>query len=132
MFSPQRAPKVDRKDRVFALHPGEPLPWEPAHELAQQKLSPKQAWRHVVYLGIYRLGAVFEVLSRVFIPDEESFDERPAGESAIAALVVSEDGCTLVGSEVLSSCAWATGRVVRPGRSRRDWLSGFDEASAGF
>jgi hypothetical protein len=33
---------------------------------------------------------------------------------------------------VLSSCAWATGQVLRQRRSRQDWLSGFDEAGAAF
>ncbi|HZN19876.1 MAG TPA: hypothetical protein VFB84_17075, partial [Micromonosporaceae bacterium] len=132
MFSPQSVEKVDRERLVFAVRPGEPLPWEPGHELARRKLRPNQAWRHVVYLGIYPLDAVFETLSRVFAPDEDSFDERPAGESAIAAFVVGEDGCALIGSEVLSSCAWATGQVLRPRRRRQGWLTGFDEATAAF
>jgi hypothetical protein len=132
MFSPQSVEKVSRERLVFAVRPGEPLPWEPDHELARRKLRSNQAWRHVVYLGIYRLDAVFGVLSRAFTPDQDSFDERPAGESAIAAFVVGEDGRALIDSEVLSSCAWATGQVLRPGRSRQDWLSGFDEATAAF
>ncbi|MGH3916144.1 MAG: AAA domain-containing protein [Pseudonocardiaceae bacterium] len=132
MFSPQRVEKVSLERLVFAVRRGEPLPWEPDHELARRKLRPNQAWRHVVYLGIYRLDAVFEVLSRVFTPDRDSYDERPAGESAIAAFMVGEDGRALVDSKVLSSCAWATGEVLRERRRRRDWLSGFDEATTEF
>lgn len=132
MFSPQSVQKVSRERLVFAIRPGEPLPWEPGHELARRKLRSNQTWRHVVYLGIYRLDKVFEILSRVFAPDQESFDERPAGESAIAAFVVGADGRALPDSAVLSSCAWATGQVLRKGRSRRDWLSGFDEAATAF
>jgi len=132
MFSPQSVEKVSRERLVFAVRPGEPLPWEPDHELARRKLRSNQAWRHVVYLGIYRIDAVFEILSRIFTPDQESFDERPAGESAIAAFVVGEDGCALTNSEVLSSCAWATGQVLRKRRSRQDWLSGFDDAATDF
>jgi AAA domain len=132
MFSPQGVEKVSRERLVFAVRPGEPLPWEPGHELARRKLGSKQAWRHVVYLGIYRLDAVYEILSRAFTPDEDSFDERPAGESAIAAFVVGEDGRALVDSEILSSCAWATGQVLRRGRNRQDWLSGFDQAATAF
>ncbi|HET9254574.1 MAG TPA: damage-inducible protein, partial [Pseudonocardiaceae bacterium] len=132
MFSPQGVEKVSRERLVFAVRPGEPLPWEPDHELARRKLRSNQAWRHVVYLGIYRLDEVFEILSRVFTSDQESFDERPAGESAVAAFVVGGDGCALNNSEVLSSCAWATGQVSRKRRGRQDWLSGFDGAAKGF
>jgi len=129
MFSPQKVDKVDREQLVFSLRPGQPLPWEARHELARRKLNPKQAWRHTIYLGVHRLEEMFEVVSRVFAPDEESYDERPAGESAVAAFVVDERGCALVDSAVLSSCAWATGQVVRRGR---DWLFGFQSAAEDF
>ncbi|MGH3906095.1 MAG: hypothetical protein ACRDTE_18220 [Pseudonocardiaceae bacterium] len=129
MFSPPGVEKVGRERLVFAVRPGEPLPWEPGHELARRKLRSNQTWRHVVYLGVYRLDAVFDILSRVFTPDQESFDERPAGESAVAAFVVDVAGHALRNSEVLSSCAWATGQVTRKRRrSRQNWLSGFDDA----
>jgi hypothetical protein len=132
MFSPQTIERVSRERQVFAVQPGEPLPWEPDHELARRRLGSKQAWRHIVYLGIYRLDKVYEVLSRVFTPDQDSFDERPAGESAVAAFVVGEDGRALIDSEVLSSCAWATGQVLREGRNRRDWLAEFEQARTEF
>lgn len=132
MFSPQKVEKVDRDRMVYRVRPGEPLPWEPGHELARRRLRPNQTWRHVVHLGIYPLDSVFEVLSRVFTPDEESYDERPAGESAIAAFAVGEDGRAVLDSEVLSSCAWAVGQVVRHGRGEVDWLSGFDKAAEEF
>src|SRR5215475_6743554 len=132
MFSPQKVDKVSRERRVFAVERGQPLPWEPGHELAGRKLNSKQAWRHVVYLGIYRLDEVFEALSRVFEPDEDSFDERPAGEGAIAAFAVGEDGCALVSSAVLSSCAWATGQVLREKRCGRNWPAEFEDAAMDF
>jgi hypothetical protein len=132
MFSPQSVDKVSRERRVHAVKPGEPLPWEQAHELARVRLSEKQAWRHVVYIGTYPLRSVFETLMRVFAPNEESFDERPAGESALAAFVVSGEGRPLLGSEVLSSCAWATGRALRPGPGKPGWLTGFEDAKAAF
>lgn len=131
MFSPQKVEKVDREQLVFAVGPDRPLPWEPEHELAGRTLRPNQAWRHVVYLGIYRLEETFEALRRVFEPDEESYDERPAGESAVAAFVVGEDGRALLGSEVLSSCAWATGQALREGPGP-DWVAKFQDASADF
>ncbi len=132
MFSPQKVEKVSREGRVFAVRPDQPLPWEPGHELAGRKLHSDQAWRHVVYLGIYHLDAMFEILSRAFTPDEDSYDEPPAGESAVAAFVVGEDGRALIDSEILSSCAWATGQVLHPGRSSKDWLSRFSDAAKDF
>ncbi|MFB9441552.1 DEAD/DEAH box helicase [Dactylosporangium vinaceum] len=131
MFSPQKVEKVDREQLVFAVRPGAPLPWEPGHELARRRLRPNQAWRHVVYLGIYRLDEVFAVLSRMLAPDPDSYDERPGGESAFAAFAVGEDGHAVLGSEVLSSCAWATGQVLAE-RLATDWVAAFEDASMAF
>ncbi|MFL6121956.1 AAA domain-containing protein [Actinophytocola sp.] len=131
MFSPQKVDRVDREQLVFSVRPGQALPWEARHELARRKLNRTQTWRHKVYLGVYGLEEMFEVISRVFAPDEDSYDERPAGESAVAAFVVDEKGCALVDSAVLSSCAWATGQAVRRRRGR-DWLSGFRGAATDF
>ncbi|SHG63612.1 DEAD/DEAH box helicase family protein [Streptoalloteichus hindustanus] len=132
MFSPQKVEKVSRERWVYAVEPGAPLPWEPAHELAKVRLRKDQTWRHVVYLGTYSLESVFDVLAKVFTTDAESFDERPAGESAVAAFVVSAEGRPLIGSEILSSCAWATGRAWSPGPGTPGWLSGFDLTMAEF
>jgi hypothetical protein len=132
MFSPQKVEKVSRERLVSAVRPGAPLPWEPGHELARWELRSNQAWRHVVYLGIYPLDEVFEALSRVFEPDQGSYDERPGGDSAIAAFMVGEDGRTLLDSEVLSSCAWATGQVLREGRCGQHWLAQLRDAMLDF
>jgi len=111
LFSPPAVvEKVNRARHVYAVKPGEPLPWDPTHKLARCSPGPHSVWRHVVYLGIYSLASVFDVLSTVFSGDEDSFDERPPGESALAAFAVTAEGRPLIGSEVLSSCAWATGR----------------------
>ncbi|QYN18876.1 AAA domain-containing protein [Amycolatopsis sp. DSM 110486] len=132
MFSPQPVKKVNRRERVTSVVPGEPLPWDPDHELARYRLTSKQAWRHTVYLGVYQLEPVFDFLNSVFPPDEMSYDERPAGESALAAFVVSGTGRPLVDSQVLSSCAWATGRVLNPGPDEPGWLSGFERTRNDF
>jgi hypothetical protein len=131
MFSPPKVEKVDREKLMFAVRPGQPLPWEPGHELARRPIRPDQAWRHIVYLGIYRFDEVFNVLAQVLEPDADSYDERPAGESAVAAFVVDEDGCAVLDSEVLSSCAWATGRVL-DNELGTGWLSRFQDACAAF
>ena len=120
MFSPQKVDKADREQLVFAVQPGRPLPWENDHELSHRTLRDTQTWRHFVYLGIYGLEDMFETISCVFAPDNESFDEHPVGESAVAAFVVDENGFALIDSAVLSSCAWATGQVVH-GRPLTDF-----------
>ncbi|WP_431941718.1 AAA domain-containing protein [Nocardia grenadensis] len=131
MFSPQRVDRVDRQQRIFPVTADEPLPWDPAHELSQLSLRSNQAWRHIVYAGIYRLDEVFEVLSRHFDPETDSHDARPSGESAVAAFMVDENGCVLLDSETLSSCAWATGRVgdEAPGP---EWIADFQDACLDF
>ncbi|WP_431910706.1 AAA domain-containing protein [Micromonospora carbonacea] len=123
MFSPQRIERISQEGLVFAALPGQPLPWETGHELSRWKLRPNQTWRHVVYLGIYRLDELFEVLSQLFGPGPESYDERPAGESAVAAFAVDEHGHVLRESLVVSSCASATGELLRNRRVRTDWPS---------
>ncbi|OWV13673.1 damage-inducible protein [Micromonospora wenchangensis] len=123
MFSPQRVERVSKERLVFAALAGQPLPWEAGHELSGWRLRPDQTWQHVVYLGIYRLDELFEVLSRLFGPSPESYDERPAGESAVAAFTVDEHGHMLPDSLVLSSCAVATGELLRTRRVRTDLLS---------
>ncbi|MEQ4208124.1 hypothetical protein ABNF93_22510 [Actinopolymorpha sp. B9G3] len=75
---------------------------------------------------------MFDVLARVFTSCEDDFDERPPGQSALAAFVVSDEGRPLLGSEVLSSCAWATGRALHPGPGSAAWLTGFDAAQREF
>ena len=132
MFSPPSVPEVDRNRSVHAIEPGEPLPWESGHRLAKTSPGKDRVWRHVVYVGTYPLDSVFEALKRIFDPDEDSFDERPAGSSALAAFVVSGQGRALLGSEVLSSCAWATGRALHPGPKDPGWLAGFEDASEAF
>jgi hypothetical protein len=132
MFSPPSVKKVNRDKLMFAVKPGEPLPWEPDHELARRRFNDGRVWQHVVHLGIYGLDSIFDVLQSVFEPDETSFDERPAGQSALVTFVVSADGRPIVGSEVLSSCAWATSRVLHPGPGADDWLAGFEDVKLLF
>lgn len=42
------------------------------------------------------------------------------------------DGCALLDSEVLSSCAWGLGQVLREKNNMRDWLAMFHEAALVF
>ena len=84
-------------------------------------------WRHTVYLWVFPLEALYRALEIVFPFDEESFDPRPGGESALASFVVDQDGFMAPDSPVLSACGWAAGIVGRkPGQVER--LDGLDGA----
>ena len=135
LFSPQTVPKVNPADKGFPVVPlrvGSPLPWQAGSALGKLKLKPGYTWQHTVYIGIYSIEDTFEVLRRVFEPGSDSYDDRPPGQSALAAFMVSADGVFLLGSELLSSCAWATGRAVNPGPTGPEWLQGLEAAQQQF
>lgn len=132
MFSPPAIPAVRPSQRVVDVSPGETLPWTAGHPLRRHKLTKHQTWRHIVYLGIYSIEAVFTALSSVFPADPESFEERPSGSSAVLAFAVSEEGFLLEGSAVLSACAWATARALDPGPASASWLDGFEDVEGEF
>ncbi|MBB5628893.1 DEAD/DEAH box helicase [Sphaerisporangium krabiense] len=129
MFSPQDLPKIDHRDPqapVFDVEPGARLPWEAGHELRKRPIKPTMAWRHIVYGGIFGLDKVRDLMERTFGRDPESVDGMSPGSSALFALVITDEGRALLGTEVISSCAWAAGRTIHPGPAAADWLSGFD------
>src|SRR6266568_3517432 len=126
LFTPPKVPDVSPKERVDRVERSSPLPWEDGHRLRRVKLEQDQVWRHVVYGGVFSLDRVHDVLEDVFGKDEENFDPPRRGESALFALTVTGEGRVLLGSEVLSTCAWAVGRTRNPGPTNPDWLQGFD------
>ena len=132
MFSPPAIPDVSPSRLVFDATPDEPLPWQPGHSLRRRRLKKHQTWRHTVYLGTYPREAVFAVLKPVFQAEAESFEERPSGDSALLAFVVSDKGVLLEDSAVLSACAWATARALDPGPGSADWLDGFGDLEVQF
>lgn len=135
MFSPQSVPDLnpwEERFPVVSLKTGDQLPWDVDHRLASQKLRKDYTWQHTVYVGIYEIDQVFEVLRQVFEPETESFDARPAGQSALAAFTVSSEGRLLGQSEVLSMCGWGLGRARHPGPADPNWLVGFGRASELF
>ena len=144
MFSPQPIPKVDRKRPapVEQLSAANPLPWDPEHRPAFARSTRPQhsggvragkpiayEWRHTVYLRVFPVTALYQALERVFPFDQESFDPRPGGESALAVFVVDQDGFLIADSPVLSACGWAAGIVGRNGGSV-ERLDGLDDAQA--
>ena len=61
--------------------------------------------------------------------DDDPASQRKAigDQSALFGCTVDADGLLVEESAVLSSCAWAIGRLCAGGRRSGDWLSGFDE-----
>lgn len=59
--------------------------------------------------------------------DPEAFDERTDGQTCLFAFSVSDDGRPLFDTFVLSSCAWALSRTLKPGPESKEWLTGFEE-----
>jgi hypothetical protein len=132
MFSPPAIPAVRPSQWVFEIEPSQPLPWERDHPLRRQRLPKEKTWRHIVYAGVYPLENVFMAMKDVFPAQDDSFDERPSGSSALLAFAVSDEGIMLEGSAVLSACAWATARTLDPGPAAADWLDGFAELETVF
>lgn len=126
MFSPQPVKPASPQQRVFDVVAGEPLPWEDGHRLGEVWLKPKQAWRHVVYIGLYERKDVYAALKEPFPTPADSYEERPSGLSALLGFAVSDKGTMLEESAVLSACAWATVRALDPGPDSPGWLDGFD------
>lgn len=132
MFSPPAIPAARPSQRVFDLVADQPLPWEAGHPLRRERLTKDRAWRYTVYVGLYPLESVFGALRSVFPAATDSFEERPAGSSALLTFAVSEKGTMLKGSPVLSACAWATARALDPGPSSKGWLDGFSDVEGDF
>ncbi|SNQ47739.1 Part of AAA domain-containing protein [Frankia canadensis] len=132
MFSPPPVQAVDRRRRVYRPAPDQLLPWDPRHELARVRRPPDQVWRHVVYLGVFALEAVHDRLAEVYGAEDDSYDARPAGESALAAFIVSGIGRPQPDTLTLSCCAWSTAQAVTRRSASPDWAADFDAATAGF
>jgi hypothetical protein len=133
IFSPQPLPKIDARQHVVDLLPGDPMPWEPGSRLDAEPAKPDQVWRHEVFGGVYQLSRVRDALVRQFGGDTPDGNQRPParGQSALFACTIDAEGRLVEESAVLSACAWAIGRM--PGGSMAHaarsgtWLTGFDQ-----
>lgn len=130
LFSPQAVPNVSGRNHVADVSETGLLPWEDGHPLRNLKLPDKLIWRHTVYGGLFDLGKVRDLLEDAFGKDQESFDGRPPGTTALFAISLTDEGRPLLGTEEFASCAWAAGRLIEPGPADSSWLAGFEEAKA--
>jgi hypothetical protein len=130
MFSAQSLERPDPGERRYAPRVGEALPWQEGHSLRRQRVGTDFVWRHTVYGGVFSLDRVHAVAQQVFGSSPADVDERtPRGETALFAVVVTDDGRLLLDSLVLSTAAWAVGRAQQPGPGTPGWLDGFDLAA---
>ncbi len=138
LFSPQRVPQVTGRSRrpedrqVVEWRSGESLPWEVLRP-PQPVGKTRRVWRHTVYLGVYDLEATYQYLHKSFAEDRDAYDERRAGLSACAGVLVDENGVLLSDTAVLSSALWAVSSLVEGTHPRgTGWASGFTVAAAGL
>ncbi|GMA26940.1 DEAD/DEAH box helicase [Arenivirga flava] len=138
LFSPQKVPKPTGRAmrpegrQVVEWRPGEALPWQVLQPPRSVGKTPR-TWRHTLYLGVYDVEATYQRLHEAFAEDRDAYDERRAGLSACAGVLVDGDGVLLSNSAVLSSALWAVSKLAAGTRPRgTGWASGFTEASAGL
>lgn len=132
MFCPPSIPRVHTRGRVYLARPGGLAPWDPGHPLHRQRISRDYTWRHTVYVGAYKVARVYEVLWDAFGENPDSYDERPGGWSALAAVTVNNHGQVLLGSQIVSSCAWAVGKLAASAEHQPPKVEDFVDYAEGF
>ncbi len=81
-----------------------------------------------MFAGVYDIQRVAGTLVEQFGDDDPAGQRKALGDqSALFGCTVDADGLPVEESAVLSSCAWATGRLCAGGRRSGHRLSGFDE-----
>ena len=135
LFSPQKVPKpIKRSTRpegrqVIEWRPGEPLPWWSLRRPASAGAA-RRRWQHTVYLAVYDLEDVYQYLHHSFAEDRDAYDERRAGSSACAAVMLDDRGVLMVDSATLSSALWAVAQIRDSGAAPSpQWAGGFSLAA---
>jgi hypothetical protein len=120
LFSPQAVPDVSPIQRVADVTESGLFPWEAGHPLRNVELPGNLVWRHTVYGGLFGLERIRDQLEAAFGKDQESFDARRPGSTALFAIACTDEGRPLLGTEEFASCAWAAGRLADPGPADRN------------
>ena len=147
LFDPHDIPRPRRRENLtrrpgtrcvqtISLVAGEPLPplpWQPGHARYGEPLENSwygSAWRHMVYGGVFSFREVRAALAKVLgYTEDEDYAGTQDGDGALFAFTVDADGVLIDDTAVFSSCAWATGRLYRPGPGATGWLDGFDKVA---
>lgn len=125
-----------RREEAISLVAGEslpPLPWQPGH--LRYGMPPEtgwygSTWRHTVYGGVFSFRDVRATLAHVLrYTEDEDYAGTQDGYGALFAFTVDEAGVLIESTASFSSCAWATGRLHRPGPNAPGWLDGFGEVT---
>ncbi|WP_161992192.1 hypothetical protein [Pseudonocardia sp. EV170527-09] len=124
MFDVQKVPDPvrDRPRVVVDVASDGLLPWQPEHPVQQRPIRSEYEWCYTVYLGLYEVARVVGQLCSVFGP-ESPYTAGTRGQgvtSAVMAFAVGPDGVIGPDTPVLSSAAWATGRLRSQGRVQRN------------
>lgn len=134
LFSPQRVPSPTRRTapqddhQVIEWRRGDPLPWEALYP-PKPVGKTGRVWQHTVYLGVYDLEDTYQYLHRAFGEDQDAYDERRAGLSACAGILLDQDGALVPGSTVLSSALWALAQIQDLASPQDpEWTDGFTTA----
>jgi hypothetical protein len=133
LFSPQKVPKLSQ-DHVYKLEAGSLLPWQDEHALKKERIRRSNVWQHSVFLGIFSLDDAYADLRKALKDQREDDNGDPprAGRGALAAFTVAKDGRVILGSQTLSSCAWALSRAFADRAGARGWVGGFEHAANSF
>lgn len=132
LFSPQTVDEASPGDILrpsIDWTPGFPLPWDEHSYLQRRPIPEGKVWSHTVYLWVYDLPVMYDCLDRIYLQDEEAFDERPSGQSAVASFVVDDEGRIEAGSIVLSAAAWGLGRCLRSEHRSEQWFEEFAQTA---
>ncbi len=127
LFSATDVESLVPKSQRHVVTEGKALPWK------HRGLKDKRVWQHCLYGGVFDLQQLHQVCEAVFGTSGPDLDEHISrGSSALFAVLVSEEGYLLPDSLVLSSAAWALGRVRNLGTGDPAWLEGFEAAARTF
>ena len=135
LFSPQQMPdpialtEGAGNEQVIDWTPSSPLPWEALTPSSGGRTRGPGAWRHLVFLGVYRFKDTYDWLRKISEDDTEHAG-RPAGRGACVGLVLDEDGRIIPDSAVLSSALWAVGRIAHGQVPGVEWVDEFGAAQA--
>lgn len=122
----------DRSPSTYEIVGQGPLPWQEGHPAARANPGKDREWRYVVYAGLFDVQRVQQEMVRALGGERLGGERGLGGESALFAFTVGADGYLVEDSAVLSSGAWALGRLREPGPAAANWLDGFEREERAF